>query len=155
MKINTKIISDLKPCRDRHVNWIEHYSDFDGDILDFLELDKITAEYKVWVAVRVMPRLLVEVFAIDCALSAYASAADAAAYASSAYAYACAASASAAAASASAAAADADYAAAYACAASASAADADYAAAYAASASARKQERENQIDALIMLIEGE
>jgi len=43
------------------MNWIEHYSDFDGDILDFLELDKITADDKVWVAVRVMPRLLVEV----------------------------------------------------------------------------------------------
>ena len=84
MKINAKIISDLKPCRDRHMNWIEHYSDFDGDILDFLELDKITAEDKVWVAVRVMPRLLVEVFAIDCSLSAYASSASAASYASSA-----------------------------------------------------------------------
>jgi len=141
VKINAKIISDLKPCRDRHINWIEHYSDFDGDILDFLELDKITADDKVWVAVRVMPRLLVEVFAIDCSLSAYAyAAADAyyyaAADASSAAAYASSAAAS--------------YAAA------AAAASADYAASYAAAAvSARKQERENQIDALIMLIEGE
>ena len=139
MKINAKIISDLKPCRDRHINWIEHYSDFDGDILDFLELDKITADDKVWVAVRVMPRLLVEVFAIDCALSAYASAsADAyyyaAADASSAAAYASSAAAS--------------YAAA------AAAASAAYSDATAAAVSARKQERENQIDALIMLNQG-
>ena len=120
IKINSEIIAALEPCKDRHDNWIAHYKDFDGDILDFLELENITATDKVWVSVRVMPRFLVEVFAIDCAFYD-ADAADAAAAAADA---------------------DAAYAAADA------AAYAAYAALYA------DAERENQVDALIMLIKG-
>jgi len=70
IRINTKIIEALKPCKDQLVIWIENYKDFDGDILEFLELENISQTNKIWVATRVFPRFLVEVFAIDCAFSA-------------------------------------------------------------------------------------
>ena len=85
IRINKYVISKLNPCNDRHENYIKYYNDFDGDILKFLELEKITAQDKIWVAVRVLPRDILEVFAIDCAFAA-AYAADAAAYAADAYA---------------------------------------------------------------------
>ncbi len=151
MTINTKILRELKPCKDRLENWLLHYKDFEGDFIEFLELEKLTPQDKVWVAVRVLPRELLEVFVIDCAsrallygdtaytAAAYTASASAADYAS--------ASASAAAYTAYA------YAAAYTAAAYTAYA---YAAAYTASASAADTadtEREHQIDALVMLYE--
>jgi len=171
-RINTEILQALNPCKSDFKTWLDNYNDFDGDILDALELEGLSPENKIWVAVRLLPRELVEVFAIDCGFSAYASyAADYADYAASAAAYAAdyAASAAAYAAdyadyAASAAADYADYAASAAAYAAASATYADYAAYASAAASAsaadyaanyaasKKQERENQVDALIMLI---
>lgn len=56
-----------------------------ADILEFLDLKSITLSDKYWVTFRLIPRFLVEVFAIDCACEAqeYAdyAAADYAAYA--------------------------------------------------------------------------
>ena len=74
-QINTEILKSLNPCPDRYKVWLKHHKKFDGSIIEFLELDKIPAKDKIWVAVRVMPRFLVEVFAIDCAFSASATAA--------------------------------------------------------------------------------
>jgi len=149
---------------------MENCKDFDGDILEFLELENISARDKIWVATRVFPKFLVEVFVIDCAFSAYA-ASEAAArpYASSASeaaARAYASSASDAAAYASSASDAAAYATTYADAAALSATDAAALSAAAASSTsvgaaslasdpARTQEQENQVDALIMLIKGE
>jgi uncharacterized membrane protein YbaN (DUF454 family) len=65
--INTKRIEALKPCQARLDNWMQHYPKFSGDITEFLRLGAITPQDKIWVAVRLMPRFLVEVFAIDCA----------------------------------------------------------------------------------------
>lgn len=72
LTINTKKIKKLNPCEDRLENWKKHYGAKSFRILNFLELDKITAEDKIWVSVRVLPRELVEVFAIDCAFSSFA-----------------------------------------------------------------------------------
>ena len=79
IKVNLKTILALNPCENRLDNYREHYSKFSGDIIDFLELDKITARDKVWVACILIPRFEAEVFAIDCAMSAAAYAAAAAA----------------------------------------------------------------------------
>jgi len=133
-QINTEILKSLNPCEDRYKVWLEHYKNFNGTILEFLDLDRISAQDKIWVAIRMMPRFLVEVFAIDCAFSAYAAlavetAADAAYYA-----------------------ADAAYDANAAADAAYYAADADAAA---DDADANAAERENQVDALIMLIKSE
>ena len=91
LRINTDIIRSFRPCKDRFDNWLMCYDAFDDDVLEFLNLDKISATDKIWVAVRVLPREAVEIFAIDCAFSAaayaaYADAAYAAAYADAAYA---------------------------------------------------------------------
>ena len=60
MKINTAVITKLKPCKDRLDNWLKHYADFDGSLTQFLRLECITSRDKIWVAVRVMPRFEVE-----------------------------------------------------------------------------------------------
>jgi len=154
MKVNKKIIKKLNPCKERFDNYLKHYKNFSGDILEFLALGKITPKDKIWVTLRLFwgenDLATLQVFAIDCVFAAYAyadsadaadaadaaadSAAYAAAYSAYAYAYAYAAADYAAAAAASAAYAAADSAAAYA-----------YAAAYAA-------ERERQVDCLAYLI---
>jgi len=146
MKITTQIIKDLNPCEDRLDNFMEHYPDFDGDHEDFLLLDKITHNDKIWVILRLMERIDIEVFAIDCVVSA--SAAAAAAAASAAAAAAAAAYAAAASAYAAAAAAAAAYAYAYVY----DASTAYAASAAAASAAASAAEKERQLDAICYLI---
>jgi hypothetical protein len=152
-KITLQNIRDLNPCYDPTKYLSKNWS---GTIQDILLLEECPAVDRLWVAVRLLPKEIAEIFAIDCAFSAANIAANvtAAYVADAAYAYAAAYAADAAA--------DAAYA--YAAYAAADAAYAD-AAAYAADAAAyvaadaaadaTLQERENQIDALIMLIEGE
>jgi len=67
IKVNSKIIKSLLPCEDRLVNYLKHYNELNFDILEFLALDKITTEDKIWVSVRLMPKELVQRFAMDCA----------------------------------------------------------------------------------------
>ena len=153
-KITLKEIRDLNPCYDPSLHMKE---DWEGTLVDFLHIEVIPNYDRIWVAVRLMPRFLVEVFAIDCAFAAYGYATSDAA-ASCSY-------------SASAAAADAAYAdsadsashsashsasnAYYASASASASSSASYSSASASASSARNQQRENQIDALIMLLEGE
>ena len=89
IRINKDVIAAFNPCKGRFDNYLRHYADFDADILEFLDLDKISAQDKVWVVVRIFPKGLVKVFAIDYAVrAAYAAnaanaanaATDAAAY---------------------------------------------------------------------------
>lgn len=47
--INKEYIKQFNPCDDRWKNYIKHYSDFNGTIIEFLELDKITWHDKKWV----------------------------------------------------------------------------------------------------------
>jgi len=148
-KITLKEIRDLAPCYDPDIYLKEDWS---GTLVDFLHIEAIPNKDRIWVAVRLMPRFLVDVFAIDCAFasSAYATSDAPASYAAScSYSAADAAADSAYADSASHSASNAYY--------SSAAASAYYASSTAAAAasSARNQQRENQIDALIMLLEGE
>lgn len=69
IKINTEVIAKLDTCKDRFKNWIKHYNHWNGDIAEFLNLDKISYRDKMWVASRLMPISIAEVFAIDCAVS--------------------------------------------------------------------------------------
>ena len=84
--INKEIIKSLKPCADGYQNYLKHYPDFEGCLEEFLDLEHISNSDKIWVSVRLMPRFLVECFAIDCAISAAAAADDAAYAAAAAYA---------------------------------------------------------------------
>jgi hypothetical protein len=70
IKINTGIIKSLNPCKNGLDNWLLHYKAFEGDLVEFLDLPNISYSDKIWVAIRVMPRFLVEVFSIDCAILA-------------------------------------------------------------------------------------
>jgi hypothetical protein len=162
IQINSAKIKTFKPCKDRFDNWLEHYDGFNGDILEFLALDKITNKDKIWVSVRVLPGEQLEYFAID---SAFAATGYAAAYAAAATTYAAAAAttyadAAAAAATTYAAAAYAADAAAYAAADAAAYAAATYAAAaaaatattYADAAAYAAAERSRQVDCLDYLI---
>jgi hypothetical protein len=153
IRINTKTLEKLNPCRDRLDNWKTHYSKFDGDITEFLLLDKISHQDKLWVCKKLVPMETLVIFAIDCSFSAtyaayaaYAADTDAAAaYAATYVAYADAY-----------AAADAAYTAAYVAAGDAYAtyAAGDAYATYAA-ADAYDREQARQIEALIYLIKGE
>ena len=116
-KITLKEIRDLDPCYDPSLHMKE---DWEGTLVDFLQIDVIPNHNRIWVAVRLAPRTLVEIFAIDCAFAAHADAAAAHAAAAAAYA-------------------------------AHAAHDAHDATYYAA----RNHQRENQIDALIMLLEQE
>jgi hypothetical protein len=80
IKINTKIISKLDPCANRFENWKRHYGNVETiDALQFLELDKISYQDKLWVLLRLVPRDVVEYFVFDMAVDAAANAAAAAA----------------------------------------------------------------------------
>jgi hypothetical protein len=155
IKITRQVLKSLNPCNDRWENYLNHHSEFEGTLTEFLKLENITPQDKIWVFVRLAPRFLVECFAIDCAFAASAEAdkVSCAYVASTAFATAAADSVTYAAIFAAA------YAAAYAAAAAAAytaSASADYAA-YASAvsyAAAYAKEQENQLAAMIMLLEG-
>jgi hypothetical protein len=133
IRINTKILESLNPCKDRLDNWKTHYSEFNGDITKFLLLDKISHLDKIWVCMKLVPMEVLAIFAIDCSFSAasyidYAVAVSAAADAYVAYADA--------------------YAATYTYTAVADAA-------YIVASVVSKQEQARQIEALIYLVKGE
>lgn len=69
MKINTQIIKNLNPCDSRFNNYLQHHSDFDGNLKDFLSLDNITYEDKLWVITRLFTKGQNLKFAIMCASS--------------------------------------------------------------------------------------
>jgi hypothetical protein len=80
IKINKYVIYKMNPCKDRFYNYLVHYSNFEGSLLEFLDLEHISPEDKIWVTIRLLPRELVEYFAIDWAFAssnADASTADA------------------------------------------------------------------------------
>ena len=52
MRISTKKIKDLGPCEDRLGNYMTYYENFDGSLEDFIMLEELSYEDKVWVFVR-------------------------------------------------------------------------------------------------------
>ena len=49
MKINKEFLKKLSSCEGRWKNYLEHYSEFSGNLLEFMELNKISTEDKLWV----------------------------------------------------------------------------------------------------------
>lgn len=70
IRINRDIIKQYNPCSNRFDRYLQHYPTFDDGILKFLDLEHISYSDKLWVTLRVLPRHLVEVFAIDMAFAA-------------------------------------------------------------------------------------
>jgi len=69
MQINQEFLKNLKPCTSRYKNYLEYNSDFDGSFSEFLNLDTISYDDKVWVAVRVLNQTQRVKWSILCAES--------------------------------------------------------------------------------------
>ena len=69
MLINKEIILQFNPCKDRFDNFTIKYPEFNGELKEFLALDKITYKDKIWVSVRLMTRTQKVKFSIKCAES--------------------------------------------------------------------------------------
>ena len=69
MLINKEVIEKFHPCKDRLSNFTIKYPEFNGELKEFLSLDKITYKDKVWVSVRLMTKTQKVKFSIKCAES--------------------------------------------------------------------------------------
>jgi len=68
--VNKDIIKKMNPCRSRFdQNYLVHYSDFNGNLDKFLDLDLITYGDKIWVTQRLLNKYQLVHFAILCAQS--------------------------------------------------------------------------------------
>jgi hypothetical protein len=68
--INMKTIEKLDAPSKTLSRWKQQYSNFNGDILKFLKSTNINVEDKIAIALHCLPEHIVEVFAFDCAFSA-------------------------------------------------------------------------------------
>ena len=68
MKITKQILKDLNPCSGSWKNYLEHYNDWEGTFLEFLDLEKVLDEDKVWVF-KMLPfeDKVKRAFAFECA----------------------------------------------------------------------------------------
>ena len=69
MQINREILKNFNPCLDRYKNYLENYPNFDGSFDEFLDLNNITYNDKIWVAQRVLNKNQLIRFALLCAES--------------------------------------------------------------------------------------
>ncbi len=69
MLVTTKIVSELNPCADRFDNFTNEYPDYSGTLREFLKLDKITYDDKVWVFTRLLDKDTLVRWSIKCAES--------------------------------------------------------------------------------------
>jgi hypothetical protein len=67
MRINKKIIKNLNPCKDRFDNFIANYSDYDSNLENFILLDKISYNDKIWVFIRLATKEQTVKWALLCA----------------------------------------------------------------------------------------
>jgi len=63
--VNTNIIKGFSPCEERLSNWLMHYGEFNGNVLEFVVLDKITIKDKFWVLHKVLPKKPFERYCVD------------------------------------------------------------------------------------------
>jgi hypothetical protein len=69
VNINKEVISKFNPCKERFDMFLENYSDFNGSFDEFIDLNKITYEDKIWVAKKVLNRNQLVHFGLLCAKS--------------------------------------------------------------------------------------
>ena len=68
--ITTGIIKNLKPCTSRFENYLNHYKNVNFTYAQFIGLDKISFEDKMWVLTRLMSLENAVLFAQDAAQDA-------------------------------------------------------------------------------------
>ena len=70
MRVNVEIIRKMNPCKNRFDdNFLIHYPNFDSDLEDFLSLDEITYDDKIWVCKKLLNKNQLVHFAVLCAQS--------------------------------------------------------------------------------------
>jgi hypothetical protein len=69
MNINKFVIKEFNPCVDRYKNFLEHYGDQTFSFDEFIELENIAYDDKIWVARRILNQNQLVHFGIMCAES--------------------------------------------------------------------------------------
>jgi hypothetical protein len=69
LRITNEYIASLGPCKDRYENYLLHYKDTDLSISEFLQLDNITYEDKIWVWKKFATKNEAVKFGLKCAQS--------------------------------------------------------------------------------------
>ena len=69
MKITTQLITALNPCKDRLDNYLQHYSNLEFTFDDFIDLEHISYNDKIWVAKQVLNKNQLCHFGLLCAES--------------------------------------------------------------------------------------
>jgi hypothetical protein len=69
MKVNKDIIKALGPCEDGYKNYLKHYSEFNSSFEDFLDLELIPYDDKVWLAKMMLTKNQLVHWSIMCAES--------------------------------------------------------------------------------------
>ena len=67
--INKQVLHDLKPFLGRWENYLEHYSNFEWSFEEFLKLDKISYDDKIFVVKKLIPKRVLVLWACLCAES--------------------------------------------------------------------------------------
>jgi hypothetical protein len=68
IKVNREVIEQLNPCKESFDHYLKYYSNFNGDIQDFLDLTEINHYDKLWVAFKIVPEPILKNFVIDCTI---------------------------------------------------------------------------------------
>jgi hypothetical protein len=69
LEITTEIISKLNPCKDRFDNFKTHYPNFNSDLVEFIKLEEISYNDKIWVITRLFSVEQNRSLAFKCAYS--------------------------------------------------------------------------------------
>ena len=68
-KINLEYIKTFDPCQDGLDNYIKYHKEFNGTMTEFLSLEHIPYEDKVWLLVKVIDYKILQQWSVDCAES--------------------------------------------------------------------------------------
>jgi hypothetical protein len=69
VRITSEYIANLKPCKNRHDNYLQHYANTDFSVVEFLQLENITYEDKLWVWKKFATISEAVLFGLKCASS--------------------------------------------------------------------------------------
>jgi hypothetical protein len=69
MQINKDLLKSFNPCSDRYKNYLKYYSEFNGSFDEFLDLNNISYDDKIWVAIRILNKNQLVHFGLLCAES--------------------------------------------------------------------------------------
>lgn len=69
MIVNKDLIKEFKPCETRYRNYLTYYSEFNGSFEEFIDLENISYEDKIWLSKRVLNKNQLIKFGILCAES--------------------------------------------------------------------------------------